>query len=255
MRILKTCLAICIVSSVLSSYSSAQTTPGVPGIRLAPTTLQRLQSVQRLQLATADGKLSTIMYAGDGTGHFIRSSGWMSSNPSQLIHNPNVRKDLELDDNQVKKLEQINKDFQQQVLNGMKEMRSGGKNLDHKKWNKMYQEFITERKTAVGAVLLPHQSKRLKQIAAQMEMRNRGDANALVSKKMADELGIDDEQKKHLKKRSAELQSELAEEIAKLKEKYRDKLIRELRPDQREKLKDMVGEKFSPKKSKRLYKR
>ena len=58
-----------------------------------------------------------------------------------------------------------------------------------------------------------------------------------LHRELAEELGIDDEQKEHLKKRSAEIKAELDADIAKLKEKARQKLLRELRPDQRKKFK------------------
>ena len=119
-----------------------------------------------------------------------------------------------------------------------------GKAFDSKKWNDIVKQISKERKAAFGAVLLPHQSKRLNQISTQIEMKNRGDATALVGSRLAEELGIDDKQKKKIQKRSAEIKAELADKIAKLKEDARKELLRELKPDQRKKLNELVGEKF-----------
>ena len=180
--------------------------------------------------------------------HFSSGYGVMSSAPHSLVFNSNVRKDLELDDEQIRKLNAIRTEFSQRLNDGMKDARSG-KNFDHRKWSKTYAIIEKERKMALGAVLLPHQSKRLKQISTQMKMRNQGDVNVLISKSVAEELDIDEEQKKQLRKRASELKSEMEKEIARLKDKYREKLIRELRPEQRKKLKEMVGDEFENKKA------
>ncbi len=174
-----------------------------------------------------------------------------SAQSGNLMHNTDVQKDLELDQDQIKELKKIQQDFNQQVNEEMKSARSGGGKFDTKKWSQTYQRLSEERKSAMGAVLLPHQSKRLEQIRTQMQIKSRGDLRTLVGQSVAEELGIDEDQKNQLKKRSAEINAELQEEIAKLKEQAREKLLRELRPDQRKKFKEMVGEKFVPQKSKR----
>ena len=197
-----------------------------------------------IDLAVSNEGTVRVFSTNDSQLHHYRN-GYriLTSNPNTLIYDSNVRRDLELDDNQIKRLDSIQKEFRERLKAEMQNARTGGE-FDSRKWNKTYLTLAKERKTALGAVLLPHQSKRLRQIANQIKMRNQGDVNALVGKAMAEELNIDKDQKKQLQKRAAELKAEMQKEIAKLKEKYREKLIEGLRPDQRRKLREMVGDKF-----------
>ncbi len=161
----------------------------------------------------------------------------------RLLSNTQVQKDLELDQDQITELRKIQDDYQKQIRNEIKQAQKN-KSLNSKKLKEITQRVFKERKSAIGAVLLPHQSKRLKQIAAQMELKNRGDLNALIGSNLASELGIDDEQKERLKKRAAEIKKEFEEKVAKLKKEAQQELFRELRPDQRKKLDELTREKF-----------
>ena len=248
MKLLTFCFSLAVILGGFPIFVNGQEPPPVDSrIELSvPLTLRATQQLSRI-----NGDFSTVFYSKDGLVHHVNFAGHsMSADPNRLVFNSGVRKDLELDDQQVKELEAIQKEFEVKVQNNLKRAHEGGK-FDSKKWKEIMQRMNKERKLALGAVLLPHQSKRLKQISTQMLMQSRGDANALVGSVLAKELDIDEDQKKHLKKRSAELNQELQKEIAALKEKYREKLIRELKPEQRKKLKEMVGEKFEvPRKSK-----
>ena len=205
-----------------------------------------------LQGTGIDGNFQFHTYSTDGAlpMAFNGLGGWggMSADPSQLVFDPQVRNDLELDEDQVKQLKKIQRDFSKQMQEKMKF--TSGPDADPKQYQKfaeIMKKIGKERQAAMGAILLPHQEKRLKQIATQMDMKGRGDANFLASKNMASELGIDDEQKKRLKKRAAEIKAEMEAEIAKIKEKGRDKLLKELKPSQRKQLEEMLGDKFERK--------
>ena len=201
--------------------------------------VQRAMAVQALELNELQVRLSTIR----------TRPGWssFSANPDQLITNQQIQEDLELDQDQLRELKQLQQEYREQVQQGLKDAKQG-ESFDARRWKVNLQKINDDRKSAYGAILLPHQSKRLKQISTQMNLKQRGDLNTLVGKAMADELGIDEAQKTRLKERSAEIKAELEEEIAKLKEKARQKLLKELRSDQRRKFEDMVGEKFKYKK-------
>ncbi len=196
-----------------------------------------------------NGNLQFHSFSSDGGDFFMASPmswGGLPADPSQLIMNPQVRKDLELDDDQMKQIRDLQKDFTKRMQDRLN-FKNGDPN-QYKELGKIIQQINKEREEAMGAILLPHQSKRLKQIAAQMDMKNRGDANALIGKNMAEELGINDEQKKRIQDKAAEIKKEMEEEIAKIKEKGRKKLLRELSSDQRSKLEEMLGDKFEYKK-------
>ena len=92
---------------------------------------------------------------------------------------------------------------------------------------------------------MPHQLDRLKQVALQMQMKSRGTAGALSSDKIAEALGLTEEQIKNLKSRSKELKKELAEKTKKLKDNAKQELIGMLSSEQQQKLKDLMGDEFT----------
>ena len=225
-------------------------------------TEQRGAIVIQAQQDGTDGPVRVFSMSTDGTGgmdNFVLSSplpiagGWSGSDPTQMMFNPQVRKELELGDEQVAKLKEISKKFSKQLREQIKFDPGAGKSkldIDRiKDMSEMIKTINKEREAAIGAVLLPHQSKRLKQISTQMRMKNTGTANALTSKDMAKELNIDDEQQKRLKKRAAEIKKKMEVEIAKLKKEAEEELLKELNREQRSKLKEMTGDKFEYKRT------
>ncbi len=201
---------------------------------------QSLEEIRKLQIqrAAEAAEMDAVMAA-----HIHMAVSFSPYSRGRLLTNAQVQKDLELDQDQITELRKIQDNYQKQIRDEIKKAQKN-KSYNSKKWNEISQRLTKERKSAIGAVLLPHQSKRLKQIAAQMELKNRGDLNALIGSNLASELGIDDEQKERLKKRAAEVKKELEEKVAKLKKEAQQKLFRELRPDQRKKLDELTREKF-----------
>jgi hypothetical protein len=206
----------------------------------------------KLKLAGPDGlevqdfviqnTISLDLSAGDLLAKPMVFGQFMSADPNQLIHNQQVRENLELDKEQMAELDAIRTEYQERMQEHVKSMQ--GKNADPNEWGRVMKSLNEDRRLAMGAVLLPHQSKRLQQIATQMEMRNKGDANALIGESLAEALDIDDGQKERLKKRAEEIRQETEEQIARIKEEGRKKLLRELSSEQRRKLDELTGEKF-----------
>lgn len=216
-----------------------------------PAVQQRAVLVEAVDDGSGSPRIYSFSTSGDG---FVMDStlpmvgswaGHLPADPSHLINMPQVRKDLELDDDQIRQLQEIQNEFNEKMRGKMNF--THGPDADpnqFKEMRKVLREITEQRKAALGAVLLPHQSKRLQQISTQMKMKNQGDANALVSKDIAEELGIDEDQKKRLKDRAAEIKREMEEEIARIQEEGRKKLLRELTREQRDKLEEMTGDKF-----------
>jgi len=103
----------------------------------------------------------------------------------------------------------------------------------------------------IEQVLLPHQIKRLRQIMLQRRLGQHtfgGSAAALGSDDLAQELGISDKQQEELKAREkeakAELEQKAREVLRQLREEAHEKVFDVLTPAQRQKLKEMLGEKF-----------
>ena len=101
-------------------------------------------------------------------------------------------------------------------------------------------------------MLLPHQIKRLKQVALHNRMNEMGTADALTSGSLADALELTDEQKKLLKEKSKEIEERVKAEVAKIRADAKDELYKVLDAKQQAKLRELVGDHFekeSPKRS------
>jgi hypothetical protein len=167
------------------------------------------------------------------------------SDAFSLANNPDVQKEIELLDDQLKQLNSINADFSKRIQEEMGNLVNGDISPDRgREIGELIKKLNQEKQTKMEGVLLPHQFARLRQIAFQQQMKFQGDANAIMSDKVAQELGLTEEQKKKLAARAEELKKELEEKIAKLKQETRESLLGELTGEQREKLKEMMGGAF-----------
>ena len=169
--------------------------------------------------------------------------------PFSLINNPSVQKDLELVGDQLEKVRKLQKEHNRKIQDHFKGFKDGSINLNNMEdLRSSMEELKAKQREELNKLLLPQQVDRLKQIAFQTHMRQSGTANALASKKIAEELGLSNEQVKALKDKAKELKKKLAEDIEKLKEKLKEELLSDLTSEQREKIKAMTGEKYQPKK-------
>ncbi len=168
-----------------------------------------------------------------------------SPDPFSLLSDPSVQKDLELVGDQLKQLQDLQKDFSLQMKEQIGDLSKGGINPDRfKGLGELVKRLREQQQNQMQELLLPHQIDRLKQVALQRHMDRAGAAGALASEKVAKELGITEEQIERLKKREEEIKEELAKRIVKMREEARNELLQELTPQQREQLKQMTGEKF-----------
>jgi hypothetical protein len=115
---------------------------------------------------------------------------------------------------------------------------------EFKKSQERVKQLRDQLAKEVEDVLLPHQKKRLEEIALRMKMKQRGTSGSLVESELAKTLDIDDTQKERIRRRAMEVQKELEEKIAKLREEARDEILSELSPEQHRKLKDLLGADF-----------
>lgn len=158
-----------------------------------------------------------------------------------LLNIEAVQEELELNDDQ--------KDEAKALQEESRERRGGFNREDFQdlsrdeimlKLSEMREERTKEQAEKIAEFLLPHQSKRLSQLKAQVAFRNgiQGDA--------ADALNLSDEQKMELEEGAEEIRKKLTEELAKMKQKLQEELIAEvLTTQQRDQLKEMVGEPFA----------
>jgi len=168
----------------------------------------------------------------------------MGGRPQDLLRRSDVRKELELSDRQIEELEGLNGGRGEQ----MRELFSGLRGLSREGQAEKLRDAVAkageETQKRINDILLPHQSKRLNQLAVQYRLRG-GTSRTLSNDTIADELGITDKQKEKIQEKSNELQSELNEKIAELRKEMQEELLRELTPKQRQAWKKMIGDRFT----------
>lgn len=168
------------------------------------------------------------------------------SDTFSMLSNPSVRKDLELVDEQMDRIREVNKDFGQRIRDSLGDLSKDGFDPGHAaNLKQIIADIQQQKQEEIDKLLLPHQVERLKQVALQMQMKARGTAGALSSDKVAETLGLTEDQMNNLKTRSKELQQEIAEKTKKLQADAKNELIGMLTSEQQQKLKDMMGDEFS----------
>jgi hypothetical protein len=197
----------------------------------------------RSGLRIMSGGPGMMTFAGSAGGDFVMPA----PDPWGMLSNPSVQKDLELVGDQLKHVQDLQADFAQQMKDQIGDISKGGLNKDRlKDLPELMKKLRDQQREQMEGMLLPHQIARLQQVALQTHMKQSGTAGALASDKVAEELGITNEQIDRLKKRSKEINEKLSKDMEALKEKAKDELLKELSLDQQGKLKDMMGDKYEP---------
>ncbi len=177
---------------------------------------------------------------------YAPSIGWGNPGGFGILNNPNVRRDLELLDDQYQEISRIRKEFNNQISKLRQAIK---KNPDKAKdLSISIKRVRKEQEEAVKEVLLPHQQERLKQVKNQMQLESMGTSGALQNGEFAKELNLTAEQKKELTELNKELQKEIQEKLKQLKDKAKKKMLEKLTPEQRLKFKQMTGDEFKRKK-------
>jgi Spy/CpxP family protein refolding chaperone len=157
--------------------------------------------------------------------------GFGGGGDMMLLNDENVQKDLELLDSQKEKLTALRDKIGEEMRALFQNGGGGGQDAREKMREKMdgFQKDMND-------ILLPHQKDRLKQISVQSRLRFGSPANAI-----GDALELSDDDKKKLADKDKQLTTDMNKEINKVREKYRDKLLEVLSPEQRAKWKQLVG--------------
>lgn len=162
-----------------------------------------------------------------------------------MLNNEGVQNELEFVGEQRDKYKRLQSEYNSRLKSKLDEMNKGG--FDPERARELGDEIRAmkeQQSKDIEDLLLPHQISRMKQIQLQQRMRAMGAANALSDQKIAEELGLSEEQIAKLKERAKELAEELQKKVQKLREETQNTLLKELDPDQREKLNALIGEKF-----------
>jgi len=189
-----------------------------------------------------------------GRGGFGRGGfgGWGGGNGTDimLLLNDEIRSEIDLVDDQAEKLRAL-MDKQREEMRTMFQGIQGNPGANETdeqrqaRFNEMrekMQQRMTELQKDIDGILLPHQSKRIKQISRQMRLRN--PQTGINNDQLAEELKLTDEQKEKLKAKAEEVQKKLAEKISKVRKDAEDDILSVLTVEQRAEFKEMVGEPF-----------
>jgi hypothetical protein len=154
-----------------------------------------------------------------------------------LLQRRDVQEELELLDDQKQQVTALAERSQER----MREMfRGRGNDGDRGAALTAMRRFNEEVQAELDKVLLPHQSKRLRQIEVQSRMR----FGVGLGGPVAEDLGLSEADQDKLREKARGLEQELARKTAEIRRQLQEQLIADLSEDQRAKFKEMVGEPF-----------
>lgn len=159
-----------------------------------------------------------------------------------LLSDENVKKDLGITDDQIKKLEEYQAKTREEMRNAFQGLRDLSAEERTAKFQELQKKATEASAAAEKEILLPKQIERLKQISVQSRLNRGSTSDALASEELAKELGITEAQKEALKKAQEEADAEMQAGMAKLREASRQKILSVLTADQQAKLKSLTGE-------------
>jgi len=162
-----------------------------------------------------------------------------------LLRQEDVRKELELVEEQENELAQIGAEMREQMrelFSGLRDVPAEQRREKMAELRDEFSQLAESMRSRVDAVLLPNQRDRLQQLMLQAQLRQQGTVSTLTSPQLAERLGLSDEQVEELKQKEAEVTAELQKEIQKLRAEAREKLLEVLSLSQRQKLEELLGQ-------------
>lgn len=172
------------------------------------------------------------------------------------VNDTNVQKELELLDDQISKLQDLQRkinEARRDAFAGVnfRELQDLPEEERRAKFEALRAKSDEKRKELekeAETILLPSQVERLKQINVQSQLRFRSTADVLASSELKAELGLSDAQIEELRKVQEETQKDMEKKLERIREEARERVYSVLTPEQREKIKKLIGSKieFSP---------
>lgn len=197
------------------------------------------------------GLLASVSFAqppGGGRGGMMGGGG----NLIALAKAKDVAADLKLSEDQVKKLEELDKKLSDKRRSAMQDAAG-----DQDAMRAAFQEIAKDTEKGLGEVVNADQLKRLKQLQLQSSLKNGGLFAVLMNPDVVKNLKLNEEQQEQLKGFGEDMRNTMTElrssggdraEIQKKTQEYRasldKKLAKLLTDDQNKSLKAMQGEEF-----------
>jgi hypothetical protein len=154
-----------------------------------------------------------------------------------LLADPNVRKDLEMVDDQYEQLKELNESIQSKSAQQFRAI-----DFSSADWMEQLAEIRKQTNSELDSLLLPHQIDRLKQIRLHSELRRRSFVEILTNDPVKSKLEITDQQSQRLRDTEKQIEADLQKEIARLRVEAREKLLAELDSSQRTEVETMFGD-------------
>ena len=176
---------------------------------------------------------------GGGRGGFFGGGGGGATGTIMLLLREDVTKEIELLDDQKEELQEL----QSGMRDRMREVFANFRDMSDEERREAMTDFGKGIQEDIDEVLLPHQSKRIKQIALQQRMQ--GGTTRGLRGEVAEELGLSDDDLEEIEEKSREAAAELQKKISEMRAEAQKELLDEvLSPSQQKKLKELMGEKF-----------
>ena len=230
----------CLLATLLAALPArAQEEPVQP----PPIIIRAVGGDQGVIVTQAQG-VQTLRALGGGAGFFPMGV----QDPTQLLHQPQIHEELELVEGQVEKIRAVLKEAQEKQNELRRKTFTGGRvdRLAMAEYQERVDKLREETEQKVEEILLPHQSKRLKQVALHLKLQRQGTAETLTGDELAEAIGLDDEQKQKLRDKAQEVSERLRREYEQLRAEARKEILGELTPAQQKKLEELLGGEYKP---------
>jgi Spy/CpxP family protein refolding chaperone len=216
--------------------------------------------------------VSDVQAQRQGQGRRGQGGGGFGGNDKlSLLRRPDVRKELEIVSDQETKLTELQEEMGQKTREAFSGLRDLEPEERRTKIREATEKIRKELDQSLEQVLLPNQRDRLSQIYYQMQLRSlaggggfggfgggfggpggggagggRGGDRGGLNSEIATALGVDEETQRKIRDKAREVERETQQKIEKVREEARDKILETLSPEQREKLKKMLGTPYRP---------
>ena len=170
-----------------------------------------------------------------------------------ISHSKVLMKELEIVDSQAKELSRISLDYQKLLMavnqanqEIILKAQQEGRKVNYDEFQKPLVEVTKEMEMELEEILLPHQVKRIKQLAVRQQLVVLSGYSDDLSYPLAlaKSMGLSGAELKELKEMVSQTRAEYEEKVKKLQEDARDKILKSLPDDKREIYLDIVGEPF-----------
>lgn len=196
--------------------------------------------------------LTTVILAqppgGPGAGPGARGPGGFGfggfgGGSVDLLLREDVQRELELLPSQVAELREAVEGMRGELRDLFAQVQDVPREQRAQRLRELGEDLRADVDSRVDQVLLPHQSRRLQQLANQMRMRG-GATRGMLNPTVAEELGLSEADQERLRARAEQVEARLRQQMADLRRQAQEELLQTLTPQQQAKWREMVGEPF-----------